>query len=72
MTLSYEYDAIGGLTSERLQHGTLDWLIRHTYTANGDVAGLIWPDGGSVGFAPNALGQATQAGVFASGAAPGS
>ena len=68
VTLSYEYDKLRKLTRERLQHGTIDWLTQHTYNTHGDAAYLTYPDGGSIAFAPNALGQATQAGAFATGA----
>lgn len=63
---TYSYNRRRLLTRERLQFGTVDWPIDTTYTANGHLASQIW-NGLTVAYAPNALGQPTQAGSFASG-----
>lgn len=55
------------LTSEQLVFGAINWTTNQGYTALGDVATLTYPDGHAVSFAPNALGQATQAGTYAEG-----
>ena len=65
--LTYEYNRRRLLTSERLQHGSINWLVSHGYTALGDRATVTYPDGHIVSFAPNALGQPTQAGTYAAG-----
>jgi len=64
-TLTYTYNKRRLLTSERLQTGTINWLTEHGYSVLGDPATITYPDGHSVSFAPNALGQATQAGSYA-------
>ncbi|MBZ3477098.1 RHS repeat protein [Xanthomonas perforans] len=44
------------------------WAINSIYNANGDLAMHRYPTGMTVDYAPNALGQATQAGGYATGA----
>ncbi|KAA2285531.1 RHS repeat domain-containing protein [Arenimonas fontis] len=67
VTLTYGYNRLGRLTSERLQYGSLDWLTQYGYTALGHLATLTYRDGHQVNYAPNALGQPTQAGTYATG-----
>mgnify|MGYP006196201861 CR=1 FL=1 len=47
--------------------GWYTWNIFYDYNANGDLALLTYPTGLVVNYAPNALGQPTQAGSFATG-----
>lgn len=47
--------------------GWYNWNIFYDYNANGDLALLTYPTGLVVNYAPNALGQPTQAGSFATG-----
>lgn len=47
--------------------GWYTWGIGYGYNANGDLASQSYPTGLSVNYAPNALGQPTQAGSFATG-----
>ncbi|HEY0659730.1 MAG TPA: RHS repeat-associated core domain-containing protein [Lysobacter sp.] len=44
----------------------INWPIDYTYNANGHLASQVW-HGITVDYAPNALGQATKAGTYASG-----
>ncbi|MBL8300457.1 MAG: ParB N-terminal domain-containing protein [Rhodanobacteraceae bacterium] len=55
------------MRSETLRLGTTDYPLSYTYTPNGHVASLSYPDGVAVAYAPNALGEATQVGNYASG-----
>ena len=65
-TLTYTYNKRRLLTSERLQIGSINWLTQYGHSVLGDPATITYPDGHAVSFAPNALGQATQAGTYAS------
>ncbi|OBU69047.1 hypothetical protein A9K58_04770 [Stenotrophomonas maltophilia] len=63
----YAYNKRRLLTAERLeQPGVYDGTITYTYSANGHVAGQGWPSGLLADYAPNALGQPTGVGSFAS------
>jgi RHS repeat-associated protein len=67
-TLEYDYNRRRLLTTERWIWGASTWIFGHGYNANGHEATLTYRDGHQVSFAPNALGQATQAGTYATGA----
>ena len=59
---TYGYNARGLLESEALDDdGQPTALVMHLYDANGAESMLSYPDGSSVGYQPNALGQPTQA-----------
>lgn len=65
---TYSYNKRRLLTSETSgQVGLSSQSIGYGYDANGAVASTVYPSGLSVSFAPNALGQATQAGPYAIG-----
>ena len=68
VTLDYEYNKRRLLTGERLIWNANNWLTSYGYNANGHQATLTYRDGHQISFAPNALGQATQAGTYATGA----
>ncbi|WP_422506603.1 RHS repeat domain-containing protein [Stenotrophomonas sp. GZD-301] len=62
----YTYNKRRLLTMEGLsQPGWYDWPIVYNYNANGHLAGQTWPSGLTVDYAPDALGQATRVGNFA-------
>jgi len=65
---AYSYNKRRLLTSESIQRGgSAASTISYAYTANGHLSGLTYPAPGPVlDYAPNALGQPTQAGAFAS------
>lgn len=65
--LSYQYNSLRQVTQEQLAHPNGSWLIGHAYDGHGTRASTTYPDGHQVSFAPNALGQATQAGSYATG-----
>ncbi len=67
VTTHYAYNRRRLLTSERMQWGTVDWTIGYDYNANGHLASHSYPGSLTVGYSPNALGQAAQAGSFANG-----
>lgn len=63
---SYNYNKRRLLETERIELTALHvWSFLHSYDANGHEASLTYPSGLTVDFAPNALGQPTQAGTFA-------
>jgi RHS repeat-associated protein len=53
------------MRSETLNLGGTNYALSYTYTPNGHVGSLRYPDGASVDYAPNALGEATQVGSYA-------
>jgi YD repeat-containing protein len=67
VTTSFGYNRRRLLASERLQYGTTDWSLAYAYDRNGHRATLRYPPGWVVNYAPNALGQPTQAGSYANG-----
>lgn len=65
----YNYNKRRLLASESLRWDSIDWLVSHQYTPGGDYAQFrYWPTNQIVDYAPNALGQATRAGDFATNA----
>nr|WP_255682061.1 RHS repeat-associated core domain-containing protein [Luteimonas sp. BDR2-5] len=68
VTNAYSYNRRRLLTGESVKRGTAAaWSIGYGYNGNGHPASLVYPSGLTVNHAPNALGQPTQAGTFASG-----
>ena len=66
---TYTYNSRRMPTSERLSgFSSIDWTTGYEYEPHGHLAAIIYPDGLTVDFAPNALGQATRAGNYATGA----
>lgn len=70
VTSSYEYNTRRLLTHERLQwtNGAtvIDWPVAYAYNTNGHLSAQSW-HGLNVDYAPNALGQPSKAGTFATG-----
>ncbi|HJU38079.1 MAG TPA: RHS repeat-associated core domain-containing protein, partial [Tahibacter sp.] len=52
-------------TNETLRLDGVDYAIGYTHTRNGHVGGMTYPDGASLDYAPNALGEATKVGNYA-------
>ncbi|MCL6712580.1 hypothetical protein M8R20_36955 [Pseudomonas sp. R2.Fl] len=67
VTTTYGYNRRRLPTSERMQWGSIDWPIGYAYTPLGHLASHTYPNGQTVAYAPNALGQPTQAGTYATG-----
>ena len=65
-TWTYGYNGRRLLTSESLAAAST-YNIGRDYDANANLSQLTYPDGTSVAFAPNALGEPTQAGGYATG-----
>ena len=66
-TTTYAYNRRRLLEYETLKYGSvLTWPVDYAYNANGHLAAQRW-HGLNVDYTPNALGQASKAGVFASG-----
>lgn len=58
----YAYNKRRLLDSETVQHqGGSQWLISYGFDGNGSLASQSYPSGLAISYAPNALGQATQA-----------
>jgi RHS repeat-associated protein len=65
---AYSYNRRRLLTFETSgQTGWYTWGLGYTYNAHGHLSAQSYPDGQSVSYAPNALGQPTQAGTYATG-----
>lgn len=65
---AYAYNKRRLLLSESMiQPGSSALSIGYAYTANGHPAGVTYPSGLALNYAPNALGQATQANSYALG-----
>jgi RHS repeat-associated protein len=65
---AYSYNRRGMLTGESsTQTGWYGWGIGYGYDANASLATHTYPTGFVLAYAPNALGQATQAGSYATG-----
>ncbi|WNH52266.1 RHS repeat-associated core domain-containing protein [Stenotrophomonas oahuensis] len=67
-TSSYQYNKLRLLSGESLaQTGATTRSIGYGYSPNGHLAGQTYPSGRYIDYAPNAMGQATRAGDYASG-----
>jgi len=67
VTNTYEYNARRLPTRERMQWNTIDWSVHHDYNANGHPSRRTI-QGLALDYAPNALGQPTRAGSWATDA----
>ncbi len=65
---TYTYNKLRLLTGESSgTAGWYTWAMGYGYTANGHLSSQVYPSGQTVTYAPNALGQATQVGSYATG-----
>lgn len=64
----YSYNSANLMETEVLTLNDISWMIDPTYNALGQVDSITYPSGIRVSYAPNALGQATKAGDYATGA----
>lgn len=65
----YTYNKRRLLTSETESlPGTSAFAIGYGYDANGHLASVVYPDGRTITYLPNALGQPTQVGTYATNA----
>ncbi|WP_158497855.1 RHS repeat protein [Pseudoxanthomonas suwonensis] len=64
---AYTYNKRRLLTGEAVTQGGDTFTLGYGYTANGHLANHVYPSGLTVAYAPNALGQATRAGTYATG-----
>lgn len=62
---SYTYNKRRLLTGESQLSDSNTWSVGYAYTGNGHLSTLTYPDSLSVAYAPNALGQPSQAGTYA-------
>ncbi len=63
---AYSYDGNDNLTSEKLAVGNKIFDIGYSFNSLDALTQTTFPNGLAVAYAPNALGQSTQAGAFAS------
>lgn len=71
VTTRYSYDMRRLLTGAALTlttPNTKTFSIGYDYDANGHLLATTWPDSRTLSYAPNALGQPTQVGSYATGA----
>lgn len=69
VVIAYTYNKRRFLTGESLsQPGWYTWGIGYAYDGIGNLTNQIYPTGLNIDYAPNALGQATKGGSYASGA----
>lgn len=66
VTNQYRYNKRRLLESESHDHAATVTTFGYGYDANGYLASLNYPGGLAIGYAPNALGQPTRAGSYAS------
>lgn len=64
----FERNKLGLLTKESLSDGVWSWRLDYGYDGNGNLSSVQYPDGETVPYGPNALGQPTMAGSYAGGA----
>ncbi|WP_187775684.1 RHS repeat-associated core domain-containing protein [Luteimonas suaedae] len=62
---NYVYNKRRLLTGESMDWSNVSYGIGYGYNANGHLASHVYPGGVTVAYAPNALGQPTQAGTWA-------
>ena len=67
VTTTYTYNRRRLLASERMTWNNIGWQIGYGYNGNGHLAVQQYPTGLPISFSPNALGQPTQAGSYATG-----
>jgi hypothetical protein len=65
---NYLYNSLGMVEKQTLSIDSKNFVIDPTYNSLGHVQRLTYPSGRVVDFAPNALGQATKAGIYAKSA----
>lgn len=67
---SYAYNSRGLLVGEAQAQADGETLtMRHAYDANGNLSADTYPTGETIAYEPNALGQSTRAGMYATGVA---
>ena len=66
----FSYSTRNLVTNESLwlPNSGLSWGLSYGYDGYGNVSNVVYPNGENVAYAPDALGRATQAGSYASGA----
>ncbi|MFT5529146.1 MAG: hypothetical protein ACI9C0_000815 [Alteromonadaceae bacterium] len=65
---NYQYNSLGLVEKQTLAIGSKSFVIDPEYNNLGHMKSLKYPSGRVVDFAPNALGQATKAGIYAESA----
>jgi RHS repeat-associated protein len=68
VTTQYTWNKRGLPETERMLWNTINWPISYDYDGNGHLSTQTTYGGLAIAYAPNALGQPTQAGTYATGA----
>ena len=68
VTTSYSYNRRRLLEGERMQWGSIDWPTTYSYNVTGHLLSSTGVGGLKIDYVPNALGQPTRAGTYATGA----
>ena len=68
MTTTYGYNSKDLVEWETLSVDGQAFTLNYGYNSTGNLTTTIYPGGASIGYAPNALNQPTQAGSYATGA----
>jgi YD repeat-containing protein len=64
---TFTYNNLGLIETEFLSYATKTYSISRTYDGNASLTQLKYPDNSTVDYAPNALGEATKVGPYATG-----
>ncbi|MCS4306761.1 RHS repeat-associated protein [Rheinheimera pacifica] len=64
----YTYNSANLMETEVLTLNNISWITDPTYNAMGHVSSITYPSGKNVSYAPNALGQPTRVGSYATAA----
>ena len=68
VTTSYQYNSAQLLEKETLSVDSKSFVLDYGYDNMGHLSNLIYPSGQNITYSPNALGQPTKAGIYASDA----
>jgi RHS repeat-associated protein len=66
-TWTYGYNALRQLATESLNYGGQNYDLNWAYNSQGKLSALTYPNGLTVSYSPNALGEARSVGGYASG-----
>jgi len=65
---AYEYNSANLIELETLSVDGQSFVLDYGYSSNGNLANTLYPSGVHITYSPNALGQATKAGTYATSA----
>jgi RHS repeat-associated protein len=65
---AYEYNSDNGIEKETMSVDGQSFELDYVYNSNGNLTNTVYPSGANISYSPNALGQATKAGTYATNA----